>query len=204
MAISEREIAGVRHVATLRGDTLHRIALRELGNASAWVDIAQLNDLRPPYLVDDPAQLAPGVVLTGASILVPAATSFVSSETDPNAVFGIDLALSSGQLSASNGDLDFTGGIENLKQALSSRVTVLKGDLGFHPYFGSYLDAMIGTTTGPTRGQMACFYIRSALLEDDRVSSISRCWYEIAGDVLMVFADVIAVSGIESSLQFNL
>jgi len=62
---------GFRSVELRRGDTLQRVALRELGDAARWVDIALLNSLRPPYVVDDGADAGDGVAYAGMSILIP-------------------------------------------------------------------------------------------------------------------------------------
>lgn len=50
------------------GDTLQRLALRELGSAERWPDIALLNGLIPPYC----AELADnGVAAYGETLLLP-------------------------------------------------------------------------------------------------------------------------------------
>ncbi len=42
----------VREYIIMRGDTLERIAQRELGDALRWIDIVVLNNLKPPYISD--------------------------------------------------------------------------------------------------------------------------------------------------------
>jgi hypothetical protein len=85
-----REAPGIRLAETRYGDTLQRIALRELGDASRWVELAELNGLRPPYLTD-PALARAGVLAYGASIKLPSPSSIVSASSDPGAVYGADL-----------------------------------------------------------------------------------------------------------------
>lgn len=86
----------VREVTVRQGDTLHRIAARELGRTSAWRDIAILNDIKPPYgsAVDrraaGPGQLDgfSGALTYGQTILVPS-TSPPPEQVGNDAVLGV-------------------------------------------------------------------------------------------------------------------
>lgn len=187
-----REAPGIRLVESQHGDTLQRLALRELGDASRWVEIVELNGLRPPYLSDI---ARPGVLAYGASIRIPSPTSRVSASEDPAAVYGGDLRLWSGALQVENGDFVVVAGVPNLTQALRHRVLVDKRELGFHPEYGCYIRSLLGMANGPVAGQLAAFYVKSALLEDERVSSVPSCVAEVVGDQLRVFATVVPVSG---------
>ena len=44
--------------------------------------------------------------------------------------------------------------------------------------------------------RLAEFYVRSSLLEDERVRSVRSCMAQSRGDALLVVATVIAVSGV--------
>ena len=46
--IAQRPAPNIRHAEVHHGDTLQRISLRELGDASRWVELVLLNELRPP------------------------------------------------------------------------------------------------------------------------------------------------------------
>ncbi len=52
-----RTLTGWRFVETLANDTMQGIAARELGDASRWVDLVNINGLTPPYLT---GELEPG------------------------------------------------------------------------------------------------------------------------------------------------
>lgn len=59
--------SSVKEVTILNGDTLERIAQRELGNALRWLDLVVLNELKPPYISDTAAD---GVKKFGDKLLV--------------------------------------------------------------------------------------------------------------------------------------
>ena len=190
----------VRYVDVHYGDSLQRIALRELGDASRWLELIILNDLRPPYVVD-PSQKGDRLVSPGDKIMVPAPGSSVSANLDVDAVLGRDLLLTNGRLSASNGDFAMASGIANLAQALSIRVSVDKRELGFHPEFGTWVRALLGDIGGQRSARLAAFYVQSALKEDPRVQSVDSCIATLDGDKIAVAATVTPVSGQPAELS---
>lgn len=191
----EREIAGYRYAETLYGDDLRRIALREMGDAAFWIDIANLNGLLPPYLTDDPAQVRAGVLLSGSTILIPAPQLSAPLATDPTQVFGTDILLTDGRFSFVNGDLATVSGGQNFLEALRHRLQTSKRELLFHPTYGCFVDLLIGRGSGPTTDQLAAFYVKSALLEDARVAEVVNCVAEISGDTIRITADVVPIDG---------
>ena len=62
-----------RTAPILVGDSLRRIALRELGDALRWIDLATVNQLRPPYIIDsvNPADRQRATLIYGDSIQIP-------------------------------------------------------------------------------------------------------------------------------------
>lgn len=185
-----------RHAETRRGDTLKRIALRELGHADQWVELALLNGLRPPYLVDDEENRTAGVLVAGDLIKIPSAMAMADAETNPEQLFGRDLAVFNKLLQADDhGDLALVGGVANLKQALLHRLLVRKRELAFHPAYGNFAAQLIGRANGPTGGSLAAFYMRSAMLEEPRVKEVPRSEARIEGDAIRVDADVAPISG---------
>lgn len=190
----------VRYVVVQYGDSLQRIALRELGDASRWLDLIVLNGLSPPYIV--PPELATDrLVSPGDRIMVPAPGSGVAANQDADAVLGCDLLLTKGQLSVANGDLAMVSGIDNFAQALSIRVTVEKRELGFHPEFGCWVRSLLGDIGGQPSARLAAFYVKSALKEDPRVQSVDSCIATLAGDKILVDATVTPVSGQSAALS---
>ena len=107
----------------------------------------------------------------------------------------LSLLLFSAALAVVNGDLAVVSGLANLHQALTLHVDVDKKELGFHPDFGCYVRSVMGAMNGPIAGQLAAFYVKSALIEDIRVNYVSSCTATVVGDVINVVATVIPISG---------
>lgn len=190
--------SNVRYAEVLYGDDLRKIALRELGDASFWLDLIALNGLRPPYVA---AEASDGVVGYGDQIAIPAATSDIAPETDPTEVYGTDLKIVGKRLTVENGDFAIVSGVPNLMQALVNHIVVDKNELAFHPSFGSYVRSLIGRSNGPTAGQLAAFYAKSALAEDDRVRSVVSVDAVMTGDQIKVDATVLPITGKPVNLQ---
>jgi len=181
-----------RYAEVRYGDDLRSIALRELGDASKWLDLVLLNELRPPYIAE---KAAPGVLAYGDQIKIPVPTSVVSSSSDPDAVFKTDVLVRNKKIVVEDGDLALVSGVANLSQSLARRVVVEKKELAFHPNYGCYVRSLLGRVNGPTAAQLAAFYVKSALLEDDRVKDVPKCMAEVVGDQIKVTAVVYPVSG---------
>lgn len=188
--MAEVAIPNVRFVEINFGDSLRSIALRELGDAARWTELAQVNELRPPYISD---QTGPGILSFGDKIMVPAAT-VVPADTDPNSLYGIDVRVTDRSLMVADGDFAIVSGIPNLAQALTHHVMVEKRELAFHPQFGSYVRSLLGRGNGPTAGLLAAFYVKSALIEDKRVAEVTECSADATGDQIAVRAVVVPVT----------
>jgi len=172
-------------------DTLQSLALRYLGHARHWPDIAALNGLSPPYLATTPG---PGVLAYGDDILLPIAQpAAIAEKHDP---FLTDIYLSEhpfnyGQLTVIDGDIALTSNIANFTQALSMRVVVPKRSMLFHPGYGCFADTLIGRINRASLAQLAAFYVKSALLEDPRVSEVKAINAVLDGDQIRLNVTVL-------------
>lgn len=184
---------GFKSVEIRRGDTLQKLSLRELGDASRWVDIALLNSLVPPYLVDDPVDSVPGVFYSGQLLLIPIQVE--SPVADTYDAFLTDLALPKGNLVVDNGDWSLISGNDNLVQALRHRVDVRKRSLWFHPEYGCWVHDLLGKLNGPSAGGLAAFYVKSSVLDDVRVKSVENITAEVSGDIILVLCTVLPIFG---------
>lgn len=190
-----KPLYGYRFVETRRGDTLQLIAAREMGDATQWQVLIDYNSLVPPYITDDQAQAGPGVILTGAMILVPAPVPVATATTDPGAVFGTDIKLSDGQLATANGDFDLVSGRDNLRQAIANRIETDRGDLLMHQDYGSLHPRLIGAVNGPTAGLLAAQYAKAAVQADPRVQAVLSATASITADVAEIEVEVQPIAG---------
>jgi hypothetical protein len=189
--------AGIRHAETRRGDTLQAIALREMGDAGGWADLANLNGLVAPWLVDDLALAGPGVLLAGQqTILIPDGAAPTSGVMDGESVYGTDVALIAGRLSGdASGGMATVTGVPNLTASLKRRIDTHGGALVRHPEYGCLAYLLIGTGGSLSSAQLAAAYVGRALNADPRVSKVQESKATLTGDTLAATAVVIAIDG---------
>lgn len=187
-----RPLGGFRLVEIRYGDTLQKIAARELGEASRWRDLITINKLEYPYLTGDPSAVTANVRLYGSQIAVPSASNTTNSEIDPNAVFGVDIKLDGGLLlDDGNGDFSIVSGRENYKQAIENRIATRRQELIFHLPYGCDIQALLGTVEGPTATILAAQYAKEAVEADDRTESVTTATATTVGDATTV--NIVAV-----------
>lgn len=189
-------LPGSRRVQIQWGDTLQRLALRELGDAALWARIVAINNLTPPYVTGDRALARPGVLLYGDTLLVPAPTADVSpGATWAEDVFLADVALPAGLLQVADGDLRVVGGHENLRQALGIRIRTEPGELVFHGDYGCRVHEEKGRRNTPVAALLSRAFVRDAVLDDQRVARILSASATVSGDVISVAVSAETVSG---------
>lgn len=181
-----------RTAPILVGDSLRRIALRELGDALRWIDLATVNQLRPPYIIDsvNPADRQRATLIYGDSIQIP-----IGKVTDsvqlPVDILGIDCALTKGQLQPNDqGDWALIAAADNLAQALGHRVKTPLGDLLAHPEYGSQIHAILGLKNINVIQIMLIGFTRSALQQDARITGIPYMATSAPGDCICLAAKV--------------
>ncbi len=183
---------GWKTVTVRSGDTLQRLALRELGTAMRWAEIAALNNLLPPYFAQEATD---NVIAYGGNVLlpIPQADSLATAD-DP---FLTDLLLTEeGFLSVTEGgDLATVSGVENLEQALEMRVVAHKRSMLFHPEYGSWVFTLVGRVNIESQADLTAFYAQSAMIEDPRIKSIADISAVIIDDGVAVTAKVNPVYG---------
>jgi len=192
----DRPLYGYRFAEVLFGDSLQTIAARELGDGARWVDLIAYNNLVPPFVTQDLAGIRPGVVGPGSMILVPAPAPVISTTANPEEVFEKDVALGrNGELMTADGDFLVAAGRDNLRQALKNRIETERGELIFHPEYGSNIRRLIGVVNGPTATLLAAQYARSAVQADPRVARVTVSKATVNGDVINVTTEAETVAG---------
>lgn len=168
------------------GETIVSLAARLTGNGGNWGAIVRLNKLKAPYITEAPRR---GTLSPGEEVLYPAPTmpatppdrAQLAAETykrDLRAEGG-DLVLGGG------GNLVTDVGLDNLRAALTRRLSTLIGRHPWHPLYGSLLPGHIGKVADPFRLRLICVDARRAVLRDPRVESctVAAVW---EADVLRV------------------
>lgn len=202
MSDFDRVLTGFRFIEVRWNDTLQAIAARELNDASKWALVANINGLRPPYLTGDQDDASDTVKLYGSLIRVPGASLPVDDvTTDPDAIYLSDLSLDNGELRAENGDIALVSGRSNLRQALSHRVVTDKGELLFHLDYGCQIRKILGAVNGPTSALLAAEYVKSAILADSRIRSVTSVNVVAGGDVTAVVAVAVPITGTSVTLS---
>ena len=141
-----------RYIRVQNNDTIESIALRATGDSRRWRELADLNDLRAPYIssVSDSGVLTPGEL-----ILVPSLTvlgpwplpdpSKMSTMSEEELIFGIDLAQTSDgdwkKAVGSDGedgalDVELVGGLRCFEQSILNRLKTKKGTNQIYPNLG--------------------------------------------------------------------
>lgn len=167
----------------LAGDTLMKIAAREMGDYTRWQALAALNGLMPPYVA---ATASPGVAGVGSQIYIPTGStaSTVPGEQQPasqyeNSFLGVDIFYgpTTSDMLEWTGDLQTIIGYQNLAFSLGRRLQTPLESLIYHGDFGSRIPGEIGNIQIGTGGSQPLVgsieaYGQSSLLGDQRVARI--------------------------------
>ena len=186
---------------TLRGDTLQRIADRELGDAGRWYDLIDFNGLLPPYIVDDAADVGPHVLLAGDSLRIPTNSTAIVQDEASDDLFGADVRLNNGRITVSDGDIGMISGIDNLSQALRHVVVTEPGELLYHPRYGCGTRPFIGSSNSKANGIIAGSLVKRAVKSDRRISSVQSATVESAGDALKITIKAEAINAMPVTVE---
>lgn len=188
-----RTYTGLRSYVVRDGDTLLGIAVREVGDAEAWIDIRDANRLRAPYIT----RLGlPHTVAAGGVLMIPTfdADDAVAAGPGPGLdedaaedVLGIDLLLDDDgelEIDPSGTDVRVVRGTECYEQALRVRFeTPLGANLVF-PSFG--IPTPIGQPNTQGLAQSVALGVRLAVLADPRTAQADQLVVRDDGDTLVV------------------
>jgi len=201
--------AGWKTAVTHHNDTLQKIALRELQDASRWPEIVALNGIRPPYLTGDhtnPGVLTGAVLLYGSLIKVPSPIANRSAGVTPLQAFGADVGLPGGLITPdASGGISLASGISNLKQSLERRLSESIGCLQFHPKYGNAAHRLKGRKQDGNINLLILRYCQETLLADPRVKSTKDGTATIsAGDTVLIAITALCDDGTSLRLQLEI
>jgi hypothetical protein len=131
-----------------QNETLEQLAMRYLGDINKWIDIANLNKLKPPFI--DEASTSKNILKPGDTVLIPsldastAEVPVVTKKTPINedltsleTFLGIDSLLDDTyDFRVENNDIKLVAGIDNAKQAIANKIRASQGDYPYHPTLG--------------------------------------------------------------------
>ena len=178
--------AATRVIHIHSGDSLRTIALRELGDAMRWGEIARLNALRPPYIIAsaDPVDRERGTAIWGDTLQMP--VGFADrAPLEPDVLYGRDVSLLGGDLKAEGGDWSLVEGTDNLNAALQRRVMTPTGDLLPHAKFGCDAHKVLGFKLKPIAALLGAGHVKTALMHDPRVQTVQKIQLNDEDGVIM-------------------
>jgi hypothetical protein len=183
-SISLQAQPAVRQIQLPPGITLERLAQQELGDASRWPEIVEVNNLKAPYISDDPNESRDGVISSGKKILIPQAeTNGFSNLPDgaPNKLtvdlstleksLGVDFKVDDNfdLVLTSSGDLDIVASSDNMAQAVVLKLGYEPGDVIEYPTIGA------GLTPGQKFPDLNNIKdaLTTSLLQDQRINTVT-------------------------------
>jgi hypothetical protein len=177
-------LPAVQQIVMPANTDLEELALQYLNDPTRWVEIAELNDLRTPYLIQDQSDTTTNVIHPGQPILIPVNPTVgfsqlpvgaqITSEqltafeknlgTDLKLTPDFDLALGNDQ------DLQVVSGTQNVAQAVVLKLGIEQGELTSNPTIG------VGIKVGnlvPDLSQVRNDLIKT-LTQDNRIAAITN------------------------------
>lgn len=193
---------GMKSIILPKDTDLERLSLRELGDSSRWVEIVQLNGLKPPYIVQDQSDNTANTLHPGQAILIPESNStgfgnaleakptyFTSSLSAIEKNLGVDLLIDANfDLVLSNAnDVEVVFGAKNAAQAIMLKLAYEPGDLIKHPNIG------VGLNIGdkfPDLSEVQINLVKS-LTSDPRFQAVQNLSIEQDGGTMLLSFEVL-------------
>jgi len=192
--------------------SLEDLASQYFNNPEKWIDIAVLNNLKPPYVSETSTNVR--IKMPGDKILIPRPTQageydvpvtkdypITQNLTAAEKNLGVDLKLDKNfDLEFSNtGDFKLIAGGDNAGQAVIIKLTLEKGDVKYHTDIG------VGLAVGEkmTNVDTVKDEITEAILKDLRFDQITSLTVNINGSTIEMRIDL-KIKGMEQPVPVTL
>lgn len=187
----------VKQVKLKAGMSLERLAQQELGDSTRWGEIVEINNLKAPYISEDPKESRDGVLKPGDNILIPQPTLNGFSQTpvgkenkltkgmsELERNLGVDFKVDSNfdLVLSSSGDFEVVAGAENMAQGTILKLSYEPGDVMLYPSLGAGLT--IGKKFPPLEDLKD--RVTNSLLQDTRVSKVADLALTREGSALYI------------------
>lgn len=174
----------VKQVKLQKGITLERLAQQELGDSTRWGEIVEVNNLKAPYISDDPQESRDGVLKAGSNILIPIPlqngfsqvpvgkeNKLTKGMSELEKSLGTDLKINKDfdLVLTSSGDLELVAGAENMAQGTLLKLSYEPGEVMLYPELGSGL--VVGTKFPPI--EEIKDRVTNSLLQDNRIERVA-------------------------------
>lgn len=191
----------VRQMTLPAQTTLEKLAQQELGDSTRWGEIVEANDLKFPYISDNPKEDRSGVIGAGQKILIPQPIVNGFSQAPKGPVnkltegmselersFGTDLKVTKDfDLALTNSmDLDIIAGADNLSQGVVLKFFYEPGEVILYPQIGAGI--LPGKKFPPIEDIKDG--VVNSLLQDPRIQNILNLSLNRDGDSVAITFDI--------------
>ncbi len=129
LLLNPLEKSGIKEVEILPGDDLQSISLRELSSTERFIELAVINNLKPPYISPTQAGRLPNTLAPGDSIVVPSPAGQEPSASEIKTTVFTDPSLTGDVLAYAAGStqIDVAGKTWRINQWKGFTATVISG-----------------------------------------------------------------------------
>lgn len=193
----------VKVVYVRRGESLERLARRELGDADKALLIMEFNDLSPSDIfAEDWNGRSLNIPYTETVDTERLQNNFVLDSQRGIKVLGRDLT---NDLEADNGDLVLTQYTANLFQSLDNVIQTPTGAIPEEPEYGSNILQLENGAVPQIAGEMISIEVQRAIMTNPRISAVSGVTARRDQDTIRVKYQVTAVNHLtEAELEASL
>jgi len=161
------------------GESLMSVASAYLGDPDVWPVLARLNGCHDAHTFNDGRNIGVGTIIN-VPLQVPngveLSLSGNSGYTADEEVFFMDFEIGDDgdlvfDLNAPN-DLSRISGVDNVKQAIATRLNTVAGEITRHPRTGIGTQGLVGAVITESQATLVLTRLREALMEDPRIVDV--------------------------------